>query len=364
MANKVDEITIIGPLGNIFDTECKYVIPLYQRAFAWEEKQLTQLIEDIDDIADDSNYYIGSLIVARQGDCFEVVDGQQRLTSLYLLMSCLGVELKPTLSFACRDKSNYTLGKIQEIIDGNRSKFDIDRIEAGLYQGIKILEEKLENGGIDRNDFLKKLEKVVIYRIEVPENTDLNHYFEIMNTRGEQLEQHDILKATLMSYLPNDNEKAIFAKIWDACSDMTGYVQMHFNVRLREWIFGYDWQELPSGRWENLKNPDVLSSDEGDGFCIVDIVKKDFRVSFDEMIDEDNTRVRFESIIEFPYFLMHVLKVFVRLNSVTGGESKRELLNELLDDKKLIDSFMNVIKNGVIRRRQISDNKKNWRVSN
>ena len=63
---------------------------------------------------------------------------------------------------------------------------------------------------------------------EVPENTDLNRYFEIMNTRGEQLEQHDILKATLMRYLPDDSEKSTFAKIWDACSDMTGYVQMHF----------------------------------------------------------------------------------------------------------------------------------------
>lgn len=360
MANKVDEITITSLMGNIFDTECKYVIPLYQRAFAWEEKQLAQLIEDIDDIADDSNYYIGSLIVARQDGCFEVVDGQQRLTSLYLLMSCLGIELKPTLSFACRDKSNYTLGKIQEIIGGNRSRFDIDHIEAGLYQGIKILEEKIENGGIDRDDFLEKLGKVVIYRIEVPENTDLNRYFEIMNTRGEQLEQHDILKATLMSYLPNDNEKAIFAKIWDACSDMTGYVQMHFNVRFREWIFGYDWQELPSGGWEDLKNPDVLSSDEGDGFSIADIVKKDFRVSSDEAVDEDNSRVRFESVIEFPFFLMHVLKVFVRLNSITSAESKRELLNELLDDKKLIESFCNVIKNGVIRKRRVSDNKKNF----
>ena len=41
----------------------------------------------------------------------------------------------------------------------------------------------------------------------MPENTDLNRYFEIMNTRGEQLEQHDILKATLMSYLKDEKTK-------------------------------------------------------------------------------------------------------------------------------------------------------------
>ena len=69
-----------------------------------------------------------------------------------------------------------------------------------------------------------------------------------MNTRGEQLEQHDILKATLMSYLSDDSEKGLFAKIWDACSDMTGYVQMHFiskNNAVREAIFGSEWNSMP-----------------------------------------------------------------------------------------------------------------------
>ena len=53
----------------------------------------------------------------------------------------------------------------------------------------------------DQKKFVDRLKHVVLYRIEVPEHTDLNRYFEIMNTRGEQLEQHDILKARLMNYL-------------------------------------------------------------------------------------------------------------------------------------------------------------------
>lgn len=360
MGSKVDEIAIMGLTGNIFDTECEYVIPLYQRTFAWEEKQLTQLVEDIDDVAGHANYYIGSLIVSRQGNRLEVVDGQQRLTSLYLLMSCLGMKLKHTLSFACREKSNYTLNKIQEIIDGDRSRFDVDHMDIGLYQGIKILKDKIENGSLDRDDFLKKLERVIIYRIEVPENTDLNRYFEIMNTRGEQLEQHDILKAALMSYLPDKHEKAMFAKIWEACSDMTGYVQMHFDVRYREWIFGYGWQELPSDQWEDFKYAEGLNLEEGGGLSIADIVKKDFRVSFEQAVEEGHTRVRFESVIEFSYFLLHVLKVFVRINGIKGVDREKELLKELLDDKKLIESFNNVIKNGVMRGRRILNHKRNF----
>ncbi len=56
-------------------------------------------------------------------------------------------------------------------------------------------------GNINEESFIKKLSKVVIFRIEVPEHTDLNRYFETMNVRGEQLEQHDILKAELMEHM-------------------------------------------------------------------------------------------------------------------------------------------------------------------
>ena len=51
MSKLVTELHIIGENGNMFDTDMEYVIPLYQRAYAWEDKQLTQLIEDINDVA-------------------------------------------------------------------------------------------------------------------------------------------------------------------------------------------------------------------------------------------------------------------------------------------------------------------------
>ena len=104
MSDLVTELHIVCDDNNIFDTDMEYIIPLYQRAYTWEDKQLVQLIEDINDVAADANYYIGALIVSRQGNKFEVVDGQQRLTSLYLLLNCLGYEVQNTLTFACRDK--------------------------------------------------------------------------------------------------------------------------------------------------------------------------------------------------------------------------------------------------------------------
>lgn len=360
MSELVTELRIISNGQNIFDTDVKYSIPLYQRAFAWEDKQLTQLIEDISDVPDDANYYIGALIVSGQKKEFEVVDGQQRLTSLYLLLNCLGQEVRNTLTFACRDKSNYTLMNIKELLRENRSKLDMDRIEPGIQRGLNILKEELNKPEYDKADLLKKLERVVLYRIEVPENTDLNRYFEIMNTRGEQLEQHDILKAMLMSYLPDDLDKAIFAKIWDACSDMTGYVQMHFiskNNTIREKLFGYKWNDMSPCKWESYRDALKAFEHDSSNYKIGDIIDVKFEVDSEDGFIDDDVRVRFESIIEFPYFLIHTLKVLIGIKGINHIDGSSAIVADLLDDKKLVDSFARVINCGISDTGKLTDNK-------
>ena len=57
MRELVTELKIVEAENNIFDTDIEYTIPLYQRAYAWEDKQLTQLVEDISDVSDDANYF-------------------------------------------------------------------------------------------------------------------------------------------------------------------------------------------------------------------------------------------------------------------------------------------------------------------
>lgn len=363
MSGEVTELHIVDEDHNIFDTDVEYVIPLYQRAYAWEDRQLVQLIEDIQDVDEEASYYIGSLIVSKQSGRYEVVDGQQRLTSLFLLLNCLGVKVKPTLTFACRERSNYTLRSIKELLLEEQSKLDMDRIEAGIQRGVKILCHEIGKADFDRRTFLKKLSKVIVYRIEVPENTDLNRYFEIMNTRGEQLEQHDILKAELMSYLSDEAEKELFAKIWDACSDMTGYVQMHFvgkNNSVRETFFGGTWNELPSQNLQEYKKHMKEVENEESGCCIKDIIKEDFYIEDDEGYVDRETRVRFESVIEYPYFLLHTLKVFVVLKGIKHENKDLKITDELLDDKKLIDAFNRVVFHGVYEAGRIGEHKEKF----
>ena len=330
---RISEFSIYDPSAKktIFsDTLISYVIPLYQRAFAWEDKEIVQLIDDINDFdnKNGSSYYLGAVIVSREENRYEVIDGQQRLTALFLLLNYLGLPMESILSFECRKKSDNTL---QMIV--NDKVLSIDDIDDSLLNGKKIIENEFgKYTDYEKEDFINKLSSVKIYRIEVPENTDLNHYFEIMNTRGEQLEQQDILKAQLMSYLDN-RYMATFSKIWDACSDMTGYVQMHFDTDIRAEIFGSEWEDEPNCK---IKIHDRSKS----GKSIKDIIDPKFVVDHKSIIADSDDRVRFESIITFPYFLLHVLKIYVWANGIDAH------INELLDDKKLSDTFISVLEEG------------------
>ncbi|MDD4538051.1 MAG: DUF262 domain-containing protein [Lentisphaeria bacterium] len=74
--------------------ECFYIVPDYQREYVWTEKEVLQLLDDINEQIDggaDREYFIGTVIVAETGtkNHFEVIDGQQRLTTLFLLLLAL-----------------------------------------------------------------------------------------------------------------------------------------------------------------------------------------------------------------------------------------------------------------------------------
>lgn len=369
MKDQVKELKVLDLKNNtnIFDSE-KFIIPLYQRAYAWEDKQLVQLLEDVNDIEEGEKYYIGSLIVSNTGEKLEVIDGQQRLTSLYLLLNCLGINTKHSLSFACRKKSNYTLEHIHEVINKTDGDLESEMLQDNIKIGIEILKENIGKENFDKNKFIEKLSRVILYQIEVPENTDMNRYFEIMNTRGEQLEQHDILKAKLMDYLGDNSEmeKEMFSIIWDACSDMDGYVQMHFiskNNVVRKELFGDCWNEIPIDTLRNYSMriiPQLGKKQNSQAHKITEIIDPNFKTEEEEGYNENDERVRFESIINFPYFLLHVLKVFIRKKGITHQTPNKKIIDDLLDDKKLITSFNNVIENGIQKGHRIKNDRKKF----
>lgn len=351
-SKQVKSINILCENSDIFNTNDEYIIPLYQRGYEWKDKEISQLIEDINDVDISKQYYIGTLIVAKNQlenqTKYEIIDGQQRLTTLFLILNFIKGNIKNSLKFACRDKSNYTLEHIQDIINVRKNKIVKNKLEENLIDhnieiAIDIINDKINelNAKNSIEDFKKKLSNVIIYQIEVPENTDLNHYFEIMNTRGEQLSQADILKAKLMSYLKNSSkDQYIFSMLWDACSDMNSYLQMNFttNLDLRKNLFGKNWNNLSVNTWEEVNKLIKNDSQNEKSLNINDIIDNKFKVeSIDYEIDKDK-QIKFESIISFPFFLIHVLKLYIKeyLN-------EKIKVDEMLDDKKLIKTFYSVI---------------------
>ncbi len=138
--------------------------------------------------------------------------------------------------------------------------------DAGIHEGYSIINqffkqnETLNCSREKFSDFL--LTKVTVVRASLPPNTDLNRYFEIMNTRGQQLKQVDIVKARLMSKLPNQYERECFAWVWDACAEMDSYVQMSLtrgDTSLRNKVFGDEWSWLEvtsfASLMEVVRNP-------------------------------------------------------------------------------------------------------------
>lgn len=306
---------------NVF-SGVRYVIPIYQRNYAWQEAQIEQLLNDIIDV-DNGCYYLGNLIVDHKGEnVYEVIDGQQRLTTLYLLHLYLKFDVgEKALFFEAREKANYTLNYLKNNSQWKQNDYFVEEILSGygcivkFFKSNSALKEKLRDN----------LDKVHLVRVAVPRGIDLNHYFEIMNTRGEQLEQHEILKARLLSSLEErDREKA--ALIWDACSNMDSYVQMNFlDTGLRKRIFSNRWNKLNVNSFDEI---DLSGKGSDRYYSINEILSNDGIACKKEATEDiDTENQRFSSIITFPQFLLQI-------NEAIGDGAENGL-----DDKRFLDKF-------------------------
>ena len=91
-----------------------YKIPIYQRNYAWRREEIYTLIKDVYDSLEKSVYYIGTLVTyKRDENIFEVIDGQQRLTTIYIILKALGIEtIANCLTYSARKVSAMTIEKM------------------------------------------------------------------------------------------------------------------------------------------------------------------------------------------------------------------------------------------------------------
>ncbi|HUH74673.1 MAG TPA: DUF262 domain-containing protein [Chitinophagales bacterium] len=332
--------------------QSNYIVPLYQRNYAWTDEEIHQLIRDIyENYKKDPNgfYFIGTLVVLKRknGD-FEVIDGQQRLTTLSLIAKKLDNSLHTSkLQYDSRPEvesflsTYYQRGEVEMTTTNHLvSHFNeaIDYIETVNLETdpSKTLHfiDFLNDGRI--NEFKEYFfNQVQIVKVEIPSDTDVAHYFEVMNNRGEQLEEHEIIKAQLLSKIKdNRNASLLFSKIWDACSQMNVPIQRLFNKEDRERFFGSEYNSFEfdsDGLFKDNKSTIINSS-----LSLEKILKGDSILKNNE-IDENEIDEKFESIIDFPNFLMHVLKqYFSNIEEKDIPLNGDELLNQFDDLEKEI----------------------------
>jgi len=332
-----------------------YIIPMYQRNYAWEEGEITQLIQDvIDYMPEGRNYYIGTLVVFMDSErtVYETIDGQQRLTTLSLLVSYLKNnnlgdfdwydELK--IHFESREHSSKTFSAIFEgrFSDDPAEVLQPQEMNTAIINGYlliqKLLLRKLEENKVDRQSFIDfLLNKVQIMRVKVPHDTDLNHYFEIMNNRGEQLEKHEVLKSKMLEVLNGIEDESereasrnCLHRVWEACANMEKYVQMGFTPAQRNALFGdKDWGSFETRDFDDLQEKlwtfETGESDQNTSRSLNELIAG-VNLGTGEKAVADEGFERFNSVINFPNFLLHVLRVL----------SKKDIP---LDDKRLVSTF-------------------------
>ena len=361
----------------LLSEDINYQIPVYQRNYAWGRPQIRALIQDVYDYYLKSqinleNYYIGSLVVAKKEHYFEVLDGQQRFTTLNLLALFLKSKLPNSrldqfngihLSFESREKSVILLNALWKFANDQSIEQEIDRLNAqhgdhAILRGYRIIRQECleivqEHKLAEFTDYL--LDHVVILRTMIPELADVTHYFDALNNRGEQLEAHEVIKAHFLSLLSvNEDDRRVVHQVWSACQDMYKYVAYGFSVDQRKQIFGGSYHEWCIKDYERLKSClpiQAPSKDErtkgesaesessyGKELSLEEILKLN-PVSITQKLNEESSE-RFASIIDYPNFLMQVLKIYVKTQLKDGDASKIKIA---LDDKTLLESFKKTI---------------------
>ena len=347
----------------------RYVIPLYQRNFAWRTEEIHQLLQDIHEACRENpvgNYYVGSLVVMKRhnGD-YEVIDGQQRLTVVSLIAILLGKLSRPVLFYDSRPE-------VQEFFEmlckDSEKQGEALRLAApSLFylkeacEFIKTAKSDLPDGSEECTQYLADpqfaeflLNHVVLVRNEIPEDTDVAAYFEIMNNRGEQLQKHEIVKAQMMDKIkavrPDRSEfhdtirQGQFAQIWDACSQMDVPIHRLFSAKDRESYFGEQYDGFLHERFTSVGA--VRESGENEkSYSLADILggKTDGGVEKGAENEErtETDIYAYSSIIDFPNFLMHVLRLYCNVNKMDAKVplNEKDLLSVFHEYGSKIDSM-------------------------
>lgn len=258
------------PLKDILSNN-KYSIDYFQREYRWQKENIDQLIDDLynafradyrpehstKDVANYATYFMGSIVVIAKDDAsMSIIDGQQRVTSLTLLLiylyHAMGVAKGAILqnmifSDSYGEKSfNIQVPERKDCLDGlyNNNEYtpketdeDSVRCMADRYNDIKEnFPEDLQGQSLESFMYWV-INNIVIVKIEAYSEENAYTIFETMNDRGLNLTNSDMLKGFILSKFQDDAKRTAINDQWKRdMHQLLSYGKDYDNAFFRVWM--------------------------------------------------------------------------------------------------------------------------------
>ena len=211
------------------DIRGKFVVELYQRGYRWTTLEVTRLLDDVygllgpHGITDAKNYCLQPIVVKNLGDdVFELIDGQQRLTTLFLIFKYMEYAPNFSLEYRRSDKSAQFLDNIDPALAEDNIDF---WFMAQAYETISSwFDKKIADIGKDLRTIVRNLENLFAYNVkiiwyEVDETEDAVAMFTRLNIGKIPLTNAELVKAVFLSqenHNMDKHRKDEIALQWDA----------------------------------------------------------------------------------------------------------------------------------------------------
>lgn len=249
-------------LGKIFDDKYRFLIPDYQRPYAWTTEETAELLDDVryaastvnlqnGDVQKASPYFLGSIVIVK-GDSpqSDVVDGQQRITTLTILFCVLrelaSEESNGTIHEFIREKSNrfsgvtgdFRLsvrerdqdffrshiqepGKLGEFVIGSPS--ELSDSQTRMHENAKYLWQQLSNIDENQRDILTSflVQRCYLVVVSTSDQSSAYRIFSVLNDRGLDLSPTDILKSQIIGTMDKTLRRQ-YSEMWEDHEDDIG----------------------------------------------------------------------------------------------------------------------------------------------
>lgn len=220
-------------------------IPSYQRPYRWSTKSTNQLFMDIYEAFNNnvSEYRLGSVILHKDNDVYNIVDGQQRLTTLSILLFVINSDYEDKLSLL-------------------HEKYD-DLSHASIVRNFDILNKRVGELSRDERKRLEEylLERCTIVQIVTNDVQEAFQFFDSQNSRGKALAPHDILKSYHLREMKYTDEQVTM----DLIQQWENIDQARLSLMFEWHLYPiHQWQRNKDGIGYNSKNIDVFKGINAD----------------------------------------------------------------------------------------------------